>query len=221
MIGTVIITYGAMAILSVASTPQAGGMSTGTIVLYLAAFFLLSVAIAFISVIAGIGGGVIFTPIMLAFTSVNSVVVRGTGLIVAMFSGLISTGIFIKKGIGNYRLSLILMLAQGIGGLIGAVAAITAAETLGALGEGIMRTALGVILVAIAVYFLTGGKKLEYPEIKKSDLLRNGSILAANIMKRAKNLSVNTKLHALLSELLLSLLLASSAASSEWAAAGL
>lgn len=85
MIGTVIITYGAMAILSVASTPQAGGMSTGTIVLYLAAFFLLSVAIAFISVIAGIGGGVIFTPIMLAFTSVNSVVVRGTGLIVAMF----------------------------------------------------------------------------------------------------------------------------------------
>ena len=54
--------------------------------------FLLSVLIAVIAVIAGVGGGVIFTPILLAFTSIDTLIIRSTGLVVAMFSGLVSTG---------------------------------------------------------------------------------------------------------------------------------
>jgi uncharacterized membrane protein YfcA len=142
-------------------------MVNSTIVLILFGFFMLSVAIAMISVIAGIGGGVIFTPIMLAFTGVNSVVVRGTGLIVAMFSGLISTGIFIKKHIGNYRLCLILTLSQGFGALAGSTLAVSTAQSTGAGGEGLLRAGLGFILLAISVYFFLGGKKLEWPVIKK------------------------------------------------------
>jgi uncharacterized protein len=59
--------------------------------------FLISTAIAIIAVIAGIGGGVIFTPIMLGFTSMDSLVIRATGLVVAMFGGLISSGPFMKS----------------------------------------------------------------------------------------------------------------------------
>jgi uncharacterized membrane protein YfcA len=135
--------------------------------LILFGFFLLSVAIAMISVIAGIGGGVIFTPIMLAFTGVDSVVVRGTGLIVAMFSGLISTGIFIKKRISNYRLCLILTLSQGFGALAGSTLAVSTAQSTGIFGEGLLRAGLGIILLAISVYFFFGGKRLEWPAIKK------------------------------------------------------
>jgi uncharacterized membrane protein YfcA len=144
-------------------------MSTANVAWIQFAFFMLSVAIAMISVIAGIGGGVIFTPIMLAFTTVNSVIVRGTGLIVAMFSGLISTGIFIKKGLSNYKLALVMTLSQAAGALSGALLALSAAEKTGVQGEGLLRTGLGVILALIAVYFVIGGKKLASPVVTQSD----------------------------------------------------
>lgn len=170
MVSTVILAYFGLAILS--SVPQdlgADGMATSTVSWIIFAFFMISVAIAMISVIAGIGGGVIFTPVMLAFTSVNSVIVRGAGLIVAMFSGLISTGIFIKKGLCNYKLSITMILCQSIGALLGATAAIAVAENSGDTGEGLMRVALGIILVGLAVYFFVGGKKLDNPVVDKVD----------------------------------------------------
>jgi uncharacterized membrane protein YfcA len=170
MVGSVILSFGGLGLLSLAPRNMAAGeMANTTIVMILFGFFMLSVAIAMISVIAGIGGGVIFTPIMLAFTGVNSVVVRGTGLIVAMFSGLISTGIFIKKRISNYRLCLILTLSQGFGALAGSTLAVSTAQSTGATGEGLLRAALGLILLSIAVYFFLGRQKIEWPAIKKID----------------------------------------------------
>jgi uncharacterized membrane protein YfcA len=81
-------------------------MSLNNLALLTFGFFLLSFAIGIIAVIAGIGGGVLFTPLMLAFTPVDSLIIRGTGLIVAMFSGLISSDPFLKSGLGNLKLAI-------------------------------------------------------------------------------------------------------------------
>lgn len=145
------------------------GLTVSSVALIMLALFLLSVAITIISVMAGIGGGVIFTPMLLAFTSINSVIVRAAGLIVAMFSGLVSTGVFLKKGMANFRLCLILSLSQGVGALLGATLAVRAAETTGESGEGIMRMSLGVLLLLMSVYFFLGGKKLEWPVVNRVD----------------------------------------------------
>ena len=170
MLLSVLLAFCGLVALAVTGPETSGGeMSNVAIIGILLAFFLLATAIAVISVIAGIGGGVIFTPIMLAFTNVDSVVIRGTGLIVAMFSGLISTGIFLRKGLGNYRFCMTMTLSQSIGALLGATLAVRAAETGGASGEGLMRTALGLLLAAIAVYFLLGSKNLEWPLIRRID----------------------------------------------------
>ena len=170
MLSAVLLSYIGLTIISFLSqAPNAGGMSSSTIVLWLLAFFLLSFAIAMVAVVAGIGGGVIFTPVMMAFTPVNSVVIRATGLIVAMFSGLISTGIFMKKGLGNFKMCITLTVSQGIGALIGAQSAIVAASAFGDTGEGVIRIVLGAILLAVAAYFFAGGKKLEWPNIQKVD----------------------------------------------------
>jgi uncharacterized membrane protein YfcA len=170
MLGTLFVSFGALGcIAALPGQVLPGEMTNAAIVLILFAFFLLSTGIAMIAVIAGIGGGVIFTPIMLAFTDVNSVIVRATGVIIAMFSGMISTGVFIKKGIGNYRLCLILTFSQGLGALAGATLAVTAAQSMGAVGEGFLRAGLGLILLALAVYFLLGGKKIEWPSIGNID----------------------------------------------------
>ena len=69
-------------------------LSPSSIWLVTVGSFLVSTAIAVIAVIAGVGGGVLYTPIMLAFTSIDTLIVRATGLVVSMFSGLISSGPF-------------------------------------------------------------------------------------------------------------------------------
>lgn len=160
-IGLALITWGA-------ETPE-GGMSGPAIWGWLFGFFFLSFAIALVAVIGGIGGGVLFTPFMLAFTPVDSLIVRATGLIVAMFSGLISTGPFMKRGLANLRICIFCAAAYGVGAFVGAQGAILVAKHLGETGEGLVRIALGLILVSLAVYFVVGGKKIEWPEVKRVD----------------------------------------------------
>lgn len=63
--------------------------------------FLLSFIIAIVAVLGGVGGGVIFTPVMLGFTSVDTLLVCSTGLVVAMLSGLVSSGPFMRKGLAD------------------------------------------------------------------------------------------------------------------------
>jgi hypothetical protein len=106
---------------------------------------------------------------MLAFTPVDSLIVRATGLIVAMFSGLVSTGPFMKGGLANLKICIFCAAAYGVGAFGGAQGAIFVAQHLGETGEGLVRLALGVILCSLAVYFLVGGKKIEWPEVKQVD----------------------------------------------------
>lgn len=170
MVGAIVVSFIAMFILGAFEGEVAeGAMSITSITWIQIAFFLLSLAIAFIGVIAGIGGGVIFTPVMMAFTNLDSVMIRGAGLVVAMFSGLISSGILIKKGYVNYRLCLVLTISQAAGALFGSTAALALAEGAGDTGEGILRAVLGLVLVALGIYFLAGGKKLEHPVVNKVD----------------------------------------------------
>ena len=169
MVGVLILSYLGMALISLGLETPEGGMSGGIIFWLLFGSFLLSFAIAIIAVMGGIGGGVLFTPILLAFTSVDSLIVRATGLIVAMFSGLISTGPFMRRGLANLKVCIMAATAYGIGAFVGAQGAILVAERLGATGEGLIRMALGLIILALASYFIWGGTKIEWPEIKKVD----------------------------------------------------
>ena len=165
----VILSYIAMLLISRGVEPPPGGMRAGDIVGLLFGFFLLGFVFAIIAVLTGIGGGVIFTPIMLAFTPIDSLIVRATGLIIAMFSGLVSTGPFMRSGLGNLKLSICCCCSYGIGGFIGAQAALWTADKMGATGEGVIRIILGGIVLALALYFLWGGAGREWPEVKRVD----------------------------------------------------
>lgn len=171
MVGVLALSFLGMGLISTGLETPEGGMAGTTIFWILFGSFLLSFGIAIIAVMGGIGGGVLFTPIMLAFTSVDSLIVRATGLIVAMFSGLISTGPFMRRGLANLKLSIWSATAYGIGAFVGAQGALLVAEHLGATGEGLVRIALGVIIAFLGAYFIFGGQKIEWPEVKKVDKL--------------------------------------------------
>jgi len=131
--------------------------------------FLISTAIAILAVIGGIGGGVIFTPIMLGFTSLDSLVIRATGLVVAMFSGLISTGPFMRSKLANIKVVIYCGFPITVGAILGSVAAIRLHNALGLVGDGIVRLSLGMLMIIIAYFLFTGGGKTEYPEPKHID----------------------------------------------------
>jgi len=169
MLIVIAVSYIAMGLISTGIETPPDEVSAGSITVILLGCFLLSFVIALVAVVAGIGGGVLFTPIMLAFTPLDSLIVRATGLVVAMFSGLISSGLFMRRGLANLRICIFSASAYGVGAFMGAKGAIYVAEALGQTGEGLVRIALGVILFLLAVYFIFGGKKIEWPEVKRTD----------------------------------------------------
>jgi uncharacterized membrane protein YfcA len=169
MLAVLILSYIGLYLIGQGAETPPGGMSGTAICAWLFGFFFLSFAIALVAVIGGIGGGVLFTPFMLAFTHVDSLIVRATGLIVAMFSGLVSTGPFMRGGLANLRICVFCAAAYGVGAFTGAQGAIYVAKHLGKTGEGLVRLSLGFILLSLAVYFILGGKKIEWPEVKKVD----------------------------------------------------
>lgn len=152
-----------------AELPSTEVLSGRFIVGIIVASFLLSTAIAVVAVIAGVGGGVLFTPVMMGFTSIDTLIIRATGLVVAMFSGLISTGPFMRRGLADVKIVYFCSVPIAVGALSGAYSAVVLAEYMGETGDAIVRLLLGLILVFIAVMFIVGGAKTEYPEIKKRD----------------------------------------------------
>lgn len=164
-----VLSYIALGFISTAVETPEGGMSASTITMFLLGFFILSFVIALVAVMAGIGGGLIFTPIMLAFTPVDTLVVRATGLIVAMFSGLISTGPFMRRGLANLKVCLLCTSVLSVGAFVGAQGAILLADSMGATGDGIVRLALGIIIFLLVLYFLRGGDSTEWPNVTKVD----------------------------------------------------
>jgi hypothetical protein len=169
MVGILVVSYVGIGLVSAGLEPPPGGMSGMAIFGILLGSFLLSFGIALLAVMGGIGGGVLFTPILLAFTAVDSLIVRATGLVVAMFSGLISTGPFMRRGLANLKICILAATAYGIGAFGGAQGALLVAEHLGATGEGLVRIVLGLIILSLAGYFIFGGQKIEWPEVKKVD----------------------------------------------------
>ncbi len=131
--------------------------------------FIISTLIAVVSVIAGVGGGVIFTPLMLAFTSIDTLIIRSTGLIVAMFSGLISTGPFMRQGLADIKIVFFGAIPIILGGMLGAFSAILLSKYLGVYGDALVRLSLGLIMIFIACMFWFGGANREYPVVKTKD----------------------------------------------------
>jgi uncharacterized membrane protein YfcA len=143
--------------------------STFYISAWVSGLFFVSLGIGFLGTLCGIGGGVLWSPIAMAFTPMDSVVIRASGLIVAMFNGLVASGPLSKSGMLNIRLVLFALIAYGIGAFAGASGAIYVAKMFGPAGEGIIRIILSLIILGLFFYFILGGKKVEYPDVKKED----------------------------------------------------
>ncbi len=133
------------------------------------ALFLVTIVIGIIAVLGGTGGGVLFTPIMMGFTPINSYIIRATGLFVALAGSLIAARPFLRKGLANTKLLLFAAVPYTIFAIIGALLAGYIQKTMGATGNAVVSLALGCLVVLIGLLVIVGGRKVEYPDIKKVD----------------------------------------------------
>ena len=130
-----------------------------------------------IAVMAGVGGGVLFVPLVSGFFPFHLDFVRGAGLLVALAGALAAGPGLLRRNFANLRLALPVALITSSGAIVGAHLGL-------ALPPQVVQLALGVTIVGIAILLILAKNK-EYPEVPKQDALSialgmNGSYYEPN-----------------------------------------
>ncbi len=125
--------------------------------------FLVSFGLGIVAVLGGIGGGVLFVPVVGGFFPFHIDFVRGAGLLVALAGALAAGPGLLRSGMANLRLALPL-------GLVASITAIIGAEIGLALPAEWVELALGVTILGIVVLMFLG-RKSELPEVPQADRL--------------------------------------------------
>ena len=106
---------------------QEGGLHGSTLGLSPLAFFftflVICVGIGVLAVLGGVGGGVLFTPLMLGFTPIDSYIVRATGLFVAVCGSLVAARPFLSRNLANFKLILFTGVPYALFAMAGALLA--------------------------------------------------------------------------------------------------
>lgn len=128
------------------------------LMLFVVCFFLGIVAVP-----AGVGGGVLFVPIVGGFFPFHLDFVRGGGLMVALASALAASPGLLRLGLASLRLALPLSVLVAISQIAGAMVGLL-------LPAAIAQTALGIIILGIVVLMWTS-KKSDIPDVRRADPL--------------------------------------------------
>lgn len=127
------------------------------------ALFVFSFCLGIVAVIAGVGGGVLFVPVVSSFFPFHIDFVRGAGLLVALSGALSAGSPLLKKGLANLKLALSMALIGSISSIGGAMVGL-------AMPEKLVQLLLGFTILCISVIMLLS-KNSSYPEISKPDTL--------------------------------------------------
>lgn len=125
--------------------------------------FFVTLFLGIIAVLGGVGGGVLFVPIVGGFFPFHLDFVRGAGLLVALAGALAAGPGLLMKSLADLRLALPFALIASVCAIAGAMIGL-------ALPTNIVQTALGICILLIVAIMLKS-KKSEYPEVKKQDAL--------------------------------------------------
>lgn len=127
------------------------------------ALFVVCFFLGIVAVPAGVGGGVLFVPIVGSFFPFHLDFVRGAGLLVALASSLAAGPSLLKGGLANLRLAMPLAFGASISAIGGAMLGL-------ALPANVVQIALGLTILGIVV-LMASAKKSEFPHVPAPDAL--------------------------------------------------
>ncbi len=123
--------------------------------------FVLNFVIGILAVLAGVGGGVLFVPIVGGLFPFGLDYVRGAGLFVALAGALAAGPGLLNRGLANLKLAMPFAIIASTASIFGAMVGL-------ALPEWLTRILLGSAIVGIVI-LLAMAKKSEFPDVPKAD----------------------------------------------------
>ncbi|MBW1680236.1 MAG: sulfite exporter TauE/SafE family protein [Deltaproteobacteria bacterium] len=128
--------------------------------------FVFCFVLGIIAVLAGVGGGVLYVPLVSGFFPFHIDFVRGAGLMVALAGALAAGPGLLRRNLASLRLALPVALIASVCSIFGAMLGLY----LSRLNPDIVQTCLGAAIVGIAVLLLVS-KNTEKPVVTKQDAL--------------------------------------------------
>lgn len=126
--------------------------------------FFFCLALGVLAVMAGVGGGVLYVPLVSGFFPFHIDFVRGIGLMVALAGALAAGPGLLRRNLANLRLALPVALVASTFSIMGAMLGLY----LSSLNPDIIQVCLGFTIVGIAM-LLFFSKNTEKPVVKNQD----------------------------------------------------
>jgi len=128
--------------------------------------FIFCFGLGIIAVLAGVGGGVLYVPLVSGFFPFHIDFVRGAGLMVALAGALAAGPGLLKRNLASLRLALPVALIASACSIVGAMFGLY----LSRLNPDIVQVCLGTTIVGIAILLLLS-KNTEKPIVERQDAL--------------------------------------------------
>lgn len=140
-----------------------------------------------IAVLGGVGGGVLFVPIISGFFPFHLDFVRGTGLLVALSGALAAGPGLLKANLASLRLALPVALIASAMAIVGAMVGL-------ALPTHIVQLSLGGTILGIVVIMLSA-KKSVVPDVPQADNLSSALRICGIYHEASMKQDINWKIH--------------------------
>ena len=127
------------------------------------ALFAVCFFLGMVAVPAGVGGGVLFVPIVAGFFPFHLDFVRGAGLLVALAGAVAAAPRLLEGGLARLRLALPLALVASASSIVGALVGL-------ALPAQAVQVALGITILGITLV-MARARNTEFPVVRESDAL--------------------------------------------------
>ncbi len=157
--------------------------------------FVLTFVMGILAALGGVGGGVLYVPIVSGFFPFHIDFVRGCGLLVALSGALAAGPGFLKMNLASLRLAMPVALIASSCAIVGAMIGL-------ALPTHIIQTALGATILGI-VALMIAAKKSVFPEVKEADRVSSALRICGVYTEASMGQTINWKVHRTVPGLLL------------------
>ncbi len=140
-----------------------------------------------VAIVAGVGGGILYVPIVGMLFPFHLDYIRGSGLLVALAGALSAAPRLLDSGMASLRLAIPLALVGSVGSLIGANVGL-------ALPSRVVQLCLGGAIIAIVV-LMSLAKQSEYPQVSSPDRLGKALGIRGEYHDPSTDIMVNWFVH--------------------------
>lgn len=149
--------------------------------------FLMTFVMGILAAVAGVGGGVLFVPIVSGFCPFHLDFVRCTGLLVALSGALAAGPGFLRMNLASLRLAMPVALIASTCAIAGAMVGL-------ALPTNVVQTALGAAILGIVV-LMVRARKSTFPDVPRADALSRALRIHGVYMEASLGQEVDWKIH--------------------------